>query len=216
MVSTVRPKARDTPSRPMPTSGKAAASTALPQPPSTSQNVPIASATYFFEFIECSPLSESERRPGAAVELARQRRASWHGCHGGKERDRAAPCADCRDVPRLAQFVRSGWGRRHGGEPLRRDHHRRRPQRPRLRQLSRQGRAEGAGSRAPAHLRRGRGHRGDRAGLPRLDLLLRHEHPAPADHRRPRAAQVRARGAAGQRPVLLRSTTTTSSSSRRT
>ena len=39
-------------------------------------------------------------------------------------------------------------------------------------------------------------------GLPRLDLLLRHEHPAPADHRRPRAAPVRARGAAGQRPVL--------------
>src|SRR6478672_7865566 len=44
MVRTVRPKASDTPSRPMPTSGKAAASTALPQPPSTSQNVPSSSA----------------------------------------------------------------------------------------------------------------------------------------------------------------------------
>ena len=44
MVSTVRPKASATPSRPMPTSGKAAASTALPQPPSTSQKVPMNSA----------------------------------------------------------------------------------------------------------------------------------------------------------------------------
>ena len=41
----------------MPTSGNAAASTALPQPPSTSQNVPIASATYFFAFIQVSPFS---------------------------------------------------------------------------------------------------------------------------------------------------------------
>src|SRR4051794_10873198 len=53
--NTVRPKARDTPSRPIPTSGNAAASTALPQPPRTSQNVPIASATYFFAFIQVSP-----------------------------------------------------------------------------------------------------------------------------------------------------------------
>src|SRR3546814_2742601 len=44
MVSKVRPKARLTPSRPMPTSGKAAASTALPHPPKTSQNVPKVSA----------------------------------------------------------------------------------------------------------------------------------------------------------------------------
>src|SRR4026207_2356231 len=42
---TGRPKATDTPARPMPTLGKAAASTALPQPPSTSQNVPMNSAT---------------------------------------------------------------------------------------------------------------------------------------------------------------------------
>src|SRR6185436_12452700 len=42
--STVRPKANDTPSSPIPTSGKAAASTALPQPPRTSQNVPMNSA----------------------------------------------------------------------------------------------------------------------------------------------------------------------------
>src|SRR5688572_20466925 len=45
MVRTVSPNATDTPSSPMPTPGKAAASTALPQPPSTSQNVPMNSAT---------------------------------------------------------------------------------------------------------------------------------------------------------------------------
>src|SRR5664280_844957 len=42
MVSTVRPRA--TPSNPIPTSGNLAASTALPQPPSTNQNVPTNSA----------------------------------------------------------------------------------------------------------------------------------------------------------------------------
>src|SRR5580765_4079500 len=42
--STVRPKASDTPSNPIPTAGKPAAMTALPQPPSTSQNVPMNSA----------------------------------------------------------------------------------------------------------------------------------------------------------------------------
>ena len=44
MESTVSPKASETPAKPMPRSGYAAASTALPQPPSTSQKVPIASA----------------------------------------------------------------------------------------------------------------------------------------------------------------------------
>ncbi|PYQ24332.1 MAG: sodium:proton antiporter [Acidobacteria bacterium] len=44
MVRTVRPKASATPSRPMPTWGKAAARTALPHPPSTSQAVPMNSA----------------------------------------------------------------------------------------------------------------------------------------------------------------------------
>lgn len=39
----------------MPTYGKAAASTALPQPPSTSQNVPIASAVYFLAFMPVFP-----------------------------------------------------------------------------------------------------------------------------------------------------------------
>ena len=185
----------------MPTSGKAAASTALPQPPSTSQNVPIASATYFFEFIWCSLLSETERRLAPPSRLLAQRRASWHG---RRRRERAPPWAPSLIAATCLTWHSSstGLGEEDGSQPLRRDHHRRRPQRPRLRQLSRQGRAQGAGSRAPAHLRRGGGHRGDRAGLPRLDLLLRHEHPASTDHRRTRAAPVRARGAAGQRPVL--------------
>jgi len=44
MVSTVSPNARATPSTPIPT-GDDAASTALPQPPNTSQNVPSPSVT---------------------------------------------------------------------------------------------------------------------------------------------------------------------------
>src|SRR5690348_9783449 len=48
MVSTVKPKASATPTKPMPRLGKAAASTALPQPPSTSQNVPMNSAPSAF------------------------------------------------------------------------------------------------------------------------------------------------------------------------
>src|SRR5215472_544029 len=44
IVRTDRPKAKATPSKPMPTCGKAAAKTALPQPPNTSQKVPRNSA----------------------------------------------------------------------------------------------------------------------------------------------------------------------------
>src|SRR5450755_1428239 len=48
MVSTVNPKANETPSKPIPTFGNAAASTALPHPPNTSQNVPMDSARALF------------------------------------------------------------------------------------------------------------------------------------------------------------------------
>ena len=48
IVSTVKPKANATPNKPIPTSGNAAANTAEPQPPSTSQNVPNTSAKYLF------------------------------------------------------------------------------------------------------------------------------------------------------------------------
>jgi hypothetical protein len=52
MVNTVKPKAKDTPSKPMPklfaASGNAAAKTALPQPANTSQKVPKNSANNLF------------------------------------------------------------------------------------------------------------------------------------------------------------------------
>ena len=55
MVNTVRPNASATPIRPMPTFGNAAARTALPHPPRTSQNVPRNSALYcFISFISSS------------------------------------------------------------------------------------------------------------------------------------------------------------------
>ena len=44
MVRTVSPKASATPTNPIPRLGNAAANTALPQPPKTSQNVPRHSA----------------------------------------------------------------------------------------------------------------------------------------------------------------------------
>ena len=49
IVTTVKPNARDTPRKPIPNWGKAPASTALPQPPKTGQNVPINSAHALFE-----------------------------------------------------------------------------------------------------------------------------------------------------------------------
>src|ERR1700678_793803 len=49
IVSSVRPKASATPANPMPRLGKAAARTALPHPPRTSQNVPMSSAASRFE-----------------------------------------------------------------------------------------------------------------------------------------------------------------------
>src|SRR3954467_229685 len=55
MVTTLSPNARETPPRPMPTCGKPAAITALPQPANVSQKVPIASAAYFFISM-CRPL----------------------------------------------------------------------------------------------------------------------------------------------------------------
>ena len=47
IVSTVNPNAKETPRSPIPTAGKPAESTALPQPPRTSQKVPMNSAESF-------------------------------------------------------------------------------------------------------------------------------------------------------------------------
>jgi len=47
IIKSVNPKAKETPRRPIPTPGKPAANTALPQPPKTNQNVPMNSARFF-------------------------------------------------------------------------------------------------------------------------------------------------------------------------
>jgi hypothetical protein len=67
IVSTVSPKASETPSKPMPTLGKAAANTALPHPPRTNQNVPKNSAVYFcivfsFHLLMLMPNFDEERK----------------------------------------------------------------------------------------------------------------------------------------------------------
>src|SRR5688572_21323841 len=61
MVSTLRPKASETPRRPMPTSGKPAAMTALPHPAKVSQKVPIASAEHLRRSMVALP-SEAVRK----------------------------------------------------------------------------------------------------------------------------------------------------------
>lgn len=48
MVTTVKPNAIATPTKPIPNSGYAADKTALPHPPRTNHKVPINSATNFF------------------------------------------------------------------------------------------------------------------------------------------------------------------------
>src|SRR5208282_2274315 len=73
MVSTVRPKAKATPSNPMPTLGKAAARTALPHPPSTNQNVPKNSAPYCFicssfQLTRATATGQITQNRGAATE----------------------------------------------------------------------------------------------------------------------------------------------------
>src|SRR5262245_33308715 len=68
MVTTLSPNAKDTPTRPIPTSGKPAAMTALPHPAKVSQNVPIASAVYFFVFITRLPRVLRSRMLGRARE----------------------------------------------------------------------------------------------------------------------------------------------------
>jgi hypothetical protein len=54
IVNTVRPKASDTPKKPIPVFGKVAARTALPQPPRTNQKVPMNSATSFLIILKLS------------------------------------------------------------------------------------------------------------------------------------------------------------------
>src|ERR1043165_9770730 len=59
MLTTVKPKASDTPTKPMPISGNLAASTALPHPPKTIQKVPMNAAVSFFDNGMAAPSVES-------------------------------------------------------------------------------------------------------------------------------------------------------------
>src|SRR5271154_4315222 len=63
MVSTVSPKAKATPTKPMPSCGNAAARTALPHPPNTSQKVPRNSAVSFL-VIDPFPFNSAQPRSG--------------------------------------------------------------------------------------------------------------------------------------------------------
>src|SRR5579883_3521215 len=91
-VSTVSPNASATPTKPMPSCGKAAASTALPQPPRTSQNVPRNSAA-IFEYMSALPLNTEPSRQRSRSLL----RSSWDfhwGARGGGGPEHDAPGAD--------------------------------------------------------------------------------------------------------------------------
>ena len=76
------PKAKETPSQPIPTPGTPAARTALPQPANTSQNVPSISAAIF-------------RVNDIATSLERIMRGSlrrWHHRYLGPSAPRPQPC----------------------------------------------------------------------------------------------------------------------------
>jgi hypothetical protein len=66
MVTTVSPKASDTPSQPMPLSPTEAARTAAPVPPKTSQKVPKNSATAAFPVFMCSTACDRVASSGSA------------------------------------------------------------------------------------------------------------------------------------------------------
>src|SRR5437868_3548692 len=80
IVTTLRPNANETPKSPIPTCGKAAARTALPQPANVSQNVPIASAVYFFAFIfslHCRSVDRLSTRPHRKLAKGSPPLESW-------------------------------------------------------------------------------------------------------------------------------------------
>src|SRR5690349_14996444 len=64
MVRTVRPKANATPANPIPRLGKLASNNAAPQPPNTSQNVPMNSAEHFLKRDIETPQAPEMRKDG--------------------------------------------------------------------------------------------------------------------------------------------------------
>src|SRR5688572_12677530 len=116
MVRTVRPKARDTPRRPMPTCGKAEASTALPQPPNVSQKVPIASAASFLMSISmaASPYLDAFSEPETIVSVRPKNRVGpWSNTR--PPRSAAEPAELGFRFPRLCGEPDRGI---HGAEAL--------------------------------------------------------------------------------------------------
>src|SRR5581483_2617146 len=91
MVRTVRPKASATPANPIPSPGNAAASTADPHPPNTSQNVPINSAN---DLLESGMLSSSLLTTDATIRHMK-RREFLAGCAAAA----AAAQSACEYVP---------------------------------------------------------------------------------------------------------------------
>src|SRR5688572_11666140 len=92
-VRTVSPKASDTPTRPIPSGlpspPKFAARTALPQPPSTSQNVPISSAISLLSMVASSVSSGwlgRGERPTAVEDLGARPIEADHVVPAGGDR----------------------------------------------------------------------------------------------------------------------------------
>src|SRR5512145_240257 len=114
MVRTVRPKASATPSRPIPTSGNAAAKTALPHPPSTSQNVPTNSAPYCFISASIPWTTPSARRKRSSLPAAGDDPGLPGHRHLARLRRERLPHArrvvgmDLRQVPELPLHDRGG------------------------------------------------------------------------------------------------------------
>src|SRR5262245_13964287 len=113
-VSTVSPNASETPRRPIPTPGKVAASTALPHPPSTSQNVPRNSAASFVVII---PPSTVERCAAQVFPPQRQRFrtrrevARSNAARFARRSGLIPPCALCERVRLLLLQPPSGFAR---------------------------------------------------------------------------------------------------------
>src|SRR4051812_5159996 len=85
MVTTVSPKASETPTNPMPTFGMPAAITAAPQPPNTSHNVPTHSAM--------ARLAVVIRKPSAILSSPFRARVCPRGSHAPLLcSPRQAPC----------------------------------------------------------------------------------------------------------------------------
>ena len=126
-AESVRPKASATPAKPMPSSGKPAARTALPQPPKTSQNVPMASAKSFFCITFLPPWAVNRSCKGTPgrrqvnwklqVRLRPTYAAGARGCRGhlfrrGKARrnEKRPGEPDLFRVPRTYWHVRDEFG----------------------------------------------------------------------------------------------------------